>query len=65
MPRGHRLAAKRVINLSDAAAEPWIDIRCEVGCCRDVTRPAIDGTTPVQAMITTLQAEADAQPTQK
>ena len=32
---GRRLAASRVITLTDAAAEPWIDIRCEVGCCRD------------------------------
>ena len=130
VPRGHRLAARRVIPLSDTAGEPWIDIRCEVGCCRDatsaafaqagftprraveadeywpaqgfvaarlglalipalalgvlhdgvavrrlhhasqperhvlaVTRPAISGTVPVQAMITALHAEADAQGT--
>ena len=117
-----------MITLSDAAAEPWIDVRCEVGCCRAatsaafqragftprrvveadeywpaqgfvaarlglalipalalgvlhdgvavrrlrhasqperhvlaVTRPAIGGTAPVQAMITALQAEAGAQ----
>jgi DNA-binding transcriptional LysR family regulator len=128
MPRGHRLAARRVITLADTAAEPWIDIRCEVGCCRAATsaaftqagftprrvveadeywpaqgfvaaglglalipalalgvlhdgvavrrleyadqpvrhvlaatRPAVSGTAPVQAMITTLQAEAGAQ----
>jgi DNA-binding transcriptional LysR family regulator len=128
VPRRHRLAARRVITLSDAAAEPWIDIRCEVGCCRAATsaafaqagftphrvveadeywpaqgfiaaglglalipalalgvlhdgvavrrlhhasqperhilaatRPAIQGTTPVQKMITALQAEAGAQ----
>jgi DNA-binding transcriptional LysR family regulator len=127
VPRGHRLAASRVITLSDAAAEPWIDIRCEVGCCRAATnaafqqagftprrvveadeywpaqgfiaaglglaliptlalgvrhdgvavrrlhhacqperhvlaatRPAISSTVPVQAMMTALQAEADA-----
>ena len=130
VPRGHRLAARRVITLSDTAAEPWIDIRCEVGCCRAatstafaqagftprrvveadeywpaqgfvaarlglalipglalgvlhdgvavrrlhpagqperhvlaVTRPAVSSTVPVQAMITALQAEADAQGT--
>jgi DNA-binding transcriptional LysR family regulator len=130
VPRGHRLAARRVIVLSEAAGEPWIDIRCEVGCCREatsaafaqagftprrvveadeywpaqgfvaarlglalipalalgvlhdgvavrrlhhasqperhvlaVTRPAISGTVPVQAMITALHAEADAQGT--
>jgi DNA-binding transcriptional LysR family regulator len=128
VPRSHRLAAKRVINLADTAAEPWIDIRCEVGCCRAATRaafhqagfeprrvveadeywpaqgfvaaqlglalipalalgvlhdgvavrrlhhasqperhvlattrPAVSGTAPVQAIITALQAEADAQ----
>jgi DNA-binding transcriptional LysR family regulator len=48
VPRGHRLAAKRVIKLSDAAAEPWIDIRCEVGCCRAATSAAFQqaGFTP-------------------
>ena len=128
VPRGHRLAKRRIIKLADTADEPWIDIRCEVGCCRAATsaafgqagfeprrvveadeywpaqgfiaarlglalipalalgvlhdgvavrrlhhanqpvrhvlaatRPAITGTTPVQAMITALQAEADTQ----
>jgi DNA-binding transcriptional LysR family regulator len=48
VPRGHRLAARRTIRLSDAAAEPWIDIRCEVGCCRDATSAAFAqaGFTP-------------------
>lgn len=48
VPRGHRLAARRVINLSDATAEPWIDIRCEVGCCRAATSAAFAqaGFTP-------------------
>lgn len=40
IPRGHRLAARRVITLSDTAAEPWIDIRCEAGCCRAATSSA-------------------------
>ena len=40
VPRGHRLARKRIITLSDAADEPWIDIRCEVGCCRAATGAA-------------------------
>jgi hypothetical protein len=40
VPRGHRLATRRVITLSDAAGEPWIDIRCEVGCCRAATSAA-------------------------
>jgi DNA-binding transcriptional LysR family regulator len=48
VPRGHRLAARRVIVLNDAAAEPWIDIRCEVGCCRAATSAAFAqaGFTP-------------------
>jgi DNA-binding transcriptional LysR family regulator len=48
VPRGHRLAAKRVVALSDTAAEPWINIRCEIGCCRDVTSAAFQeaGFTP-------------------
>jgi DNA-binding transcriptional LysR family regulator len=40
VPQGHRLAARRVITLSDAAAEPWVDISCEVGCCRAATSAA-------------------------
>jgi DNA-binding transcriptional LysR family regulator len=40
VPRRHRLAAEPVITLSDTAAEPWIDIRCEVGCCRAATSAA-------------------------
>ena len=52
VPRGHRLAARRVIALSDAAAEPWIDIRCEVGCCRAATSAAFAraGFTPHRAV---------------
>jgi DNA-binding transcriptional LysR family regulator len=48
VPRGHRLAARRVITLSDTADEPWIDIRCEVGCCRAATTAAFAqaGFTP-------------------
>ena len=40
MPRGHRLARRRIIKLADTAAEPWIDIRCEVGCCHAATSAA-------------------------
>lgn len=40
VPRGHRLAKKHIIKLTDAADEPWIDIRCEVGCCRAATSSA-------------------------
>lgn len=40
VPRGHRLAKKRTIKLTDTAGEPWIDIRCEIGCCRAATSAA-------------------------
>jgi len=48
LPRRHRLAARRVITLADTAAEPWVDIRCEIGCCRDATTAAFQraGFTP-------------------
>lgn len=48
VPRGHRLARRRVIALGDAAAEPWVDIACEKGCCRTETSAAFDraGFTP-------------------
>lgn len=39
-PRGHRLATKRTLSLAEAAEEPWIDLRCEVGCCREATDSA-------------------------
>jgi DNA-binding transcriptional LysR family regulator len=47
-PGGHRLAARRVIPLREAAGEPWIDIRCEIGCCREATSAAFAqaGFTP-------------------
>jgi DNA-binding transcriptional LysR family regulator len=52
VPRGHRLAAKRVVTLSDAAAEAWIDMRCEIGCCRAATDAAFQqaGFTPHRAV---------------
>jgi DNA-binding transcriptional LysR family regulator len=52
VPRGHRLARRRVIALSDAAAEPWIDVSCEKGCCRTETTAAFDraGFTPRRAI---------------
>src|SRR5262249_52964393 len=42
VPRRHRLAARRVIRLGDAADEPWIDLRCEVDCCRATTDAAFE-----------------------
>ena len=48
VPREHRLAARRVIPLGDAAKEPWIAIKCEIGCCRTATGEAFEqaGFTP-------------------
>lgn len=48
VPRAHPLAARRIIKLNDAASEPWINIRCEVGCCRAATSAAFRqaGFTP-------------------
>ena len=40
VPRGHRLARRRIIKLADAADEFWIGIRCEVGCCHAATSAA-------------------------
>lgn len=38
VPRSHRLANRQgPFRLEVAAGEPWIDIRCEVGCCRSET----------------------------
>lgn len=48
VPRDHPLAGRRVVRLDAAADEPWIDIRCEVGCCRKATGDAFQraGFTP-------------------
>lgn len=38
LPRGHHLCGQsQPFLLKDFASEPWIDIRCEVGCCRSET----------------------------
>jgi DNA-binding transcriptional LysR family regulator len=42
LPRGHRLARRRTIDLAELSAEPWIDLRCEVGCCRTATTCAFE-----------------------
>ena len=52
IPRGHRLAARRL----HPASQPERHVLA-------ATRPATSNTVPVQAMITALQAEADAQGT--
>ncbi|MGI5500173.1 LysR family transcriptional regulator [Lentzea sp. CA-135723] len=48
LPKGHRLARRRVVSLADAADEPWIDIRSEIGCCHAATNAAFHaaGFTP-------------------
>jgi DNA-binding transcriptional LysR family regulator len=43
LPRGHRLANRRVIDLAEVADETWIDLRCEVGCCKRATVAAFLG----------------------
>jgi DNA-binding transcriptional LysR family regulator len=43
LPRGHRLARRRVIDLAEVADEPWIDLRCEVDCCKRATAAAFLG----------------------
>jgi DNA-binding transcriptional LysR family regulator len=40
LPRGHHLARRRRIDLAELSTEPWIDLRCEVGCCRTATTRA-------------------------
>jgi DNA-binding transcriptional LysR family regulator len=49
LPRGHPLADQpQPFQLGNAAGESWIDIRCEVGCCRSQTTAAFEraGFTP-------------------
>jgi DNA-binding transcriptional LysR family regulator len=48
LPRGHRLAKRRVIKLSELAAETWIYPRCEFDCCLAETSGAFQsaGFTP-------------------
>jgi DNA-binding transcriptional LysR family regulator len=52
VPRDHRLARKRRIDLRDTSNEPWLDLLCEVDCCRAVTNAAFRdaGVTPRRAV---------------
>lgn len=43
LSRGHRLAERRVIDLAEVADETWIDLRCEVDCCKGPTAAAFLG----------------------
>jgi DNA-binding transcriptional LysR family regulator len=40
LPRGHRLAAKRVLDLADLAEEPWINPEGQAGPCADTINNA-------------------------
>jgi len=40
LPRSHALARRRRLTLDALANEDWIDITCEVGCCRQETNAA-------------------------
>lgn len=48
LPRGHRLAAKRVVDLADLAEEPWVNSEWHDGPCAAVIRNvcAAAGFTP-------------------
>ena len=48
LPRGHRLAKRRVIKLSELTEETWIRPRCEFDCCLAMTSLAFQraGLTP-------------------
>ncbi|TCO65449.1 LysR family transcriptional regulator [Actinocrispum wychmicini] len=40
LPRGHRLAGKRVLDLADLADEPWVNAEWHSGPCAEVVRNA-------------------------
>lgn len=40
LPRGHRLARRRVISLDELEGDSWVDVVCSMGCCRDITDAA-------------------------
>ncbi len=37
LPRGHRLAGRRVIDLVEMADENWVETMCSIGCCHEAT----------------------------
>jgi DNA-binding transcriptional LysR family regulator len=40
LPRGHRLAGKRVLDLADLAEEPWVNSEGHAGPCAEIVRDA-------------------------
>ena len=52
MPRDHPLAKRRVVKLQETTSEPWIDVKCEIGCCRSATDTAFQqaGFAPRRAV---------------
>lgn len=40
LPRGHRLAGRRVIDLAELADDHWVQTMCGVGCCNDAASKA-------------------------
>lgn len=52
LPKGHPLAAKRVLDLADLATEPWVDCEGPAGPCREIVRDACAaaGFTPSVAV---------------
>jgi DNA-binding transcriptional LysR family regulator len=40
LPRHHRLASRRVINLDELSGESWVETLCGSGCCQEVTQEA-------------------------
>jgi DNA-binding transcriptional LysR family regulator len=55
LPRGHRLARRRIIKMTEVADEPWVHVKCEVGCCRAET----DGAFQQAGFVPRRVAEAD------
>jgi DNA-binding transcriptional LysR family regulator len=48
LPAAHPLADRDPLELADTATQPWISVRCEIGCCRAATQAAFNaaGFTP-------------------
>jgi DNA-binding transcriptional LysR family regulator len=40
LPRHHRLASRRVIDLQELEGEAWVETQCGMGCCAEVTQEA-------------------------